>query len=561
MGNKFAYLACKSFLIFPALFVFLLAACFGGVTPVPSTAVPTLTLTTTPEIATYRLSLEKSIGQGIVQAVDWAPDGQSFVIATSLQVDLYDAKTLKGIDTFATGQSNQGIKYSPDSHLLAIALDDGTVQIWDILKKSQIHSFTGNGIKWGYNPEQALSFSSDSQKLAIANDQTVYILDVTSGKLLDTFPGHGNSIITVAFNQQGNTLLAATNRQVFVRDLASRELLYPPVELKDDIKSVFFDSTEKTFFTISTSDEFNDATSDLDYVSHLRIWDSATGSLKNEYEVSQSNIYDIAVNLAQGKVVVGGDSRIEVWDMSTWKVTKTMPAGNEWVDSLAFSPDGSQLISIIGRWTGVTQLWDLSTYKAIKDFDQYSIGANVQISPDGRLVAEAGMNRFIQVKDTQSGKLLYSVEGNLPMSFSPDGSILAFATGYPSQMAMSEYSDNLSLEMVEAVTGKQLPGSLDCSTLSAVAFSPDGKTVAYGGENHDECKLQIREIKSRKIVLNLQRVEGNENLYFDTLAFSPDGKKLALGGYHPAILDVKTGQKLGEFEGFSQAKVAFSPDS
>jgi WD40 repeat protein len=556
-----ARLARKGFWLFLLLFILIIIGC-SGITPVPSTPTPTLSPTARPEKASYQLSLEKSIGQGIAQAADWSPDGQTFAMGTSLQVDLYDSKTLKVIDSFDTGQPNQGVKFSPDSRLLAIALKDGAVQIWDLSQKRKAHSFIGGGLQWGYGSGQILCFSSDSQKLAIADYQTIYILDVTSGNLLDTFPGHGNSIVTAAFNQPGNILLAATSRQIFVRDLTSRELIYPSIELKEDLQSVFFDATDNRFITISVLDTYREGGGGFDYTSHLRFWDLATGALKDEYEMSRSDIYDVAVNLTQGKIILGGDKRIEIWDMSARKIVKTILADYDRVDTLALSPDGSQLISIIGRWTGVAQLWDLSTYKAVKNFDQYSIGANVQFSPDGRLVAEAGRNRLIQVRDTQSGKLLYSVEGNQPMSFSPDGKILAFAIGSPSQIPMSKYSDNLSLKMVDAETGQSLSdGFFNCTTLSAIAFSPDGKTVVYGGEYRDYCKLQIREVKSGETVLDLNSIEGNENLRFETLAFSPDGNKLVLGGYRSAILEVKTGKKLREFGNYSDAKVALSPDS
>jgi hypothetical protein len=54
----------------------------------------------------YQFNLKQSFGNGIVEAVDWAPDGSTFALATSLKVDLYSAETLEAVTTLDTGQWN-----------------------------------------------------------------------------------------------------------------------------------------------------------------------------------------------------------------------------------------------------------------------------------------------------------------------------------------------------------------------------------------------------------------------------------------------------------------------
>ncbi|MGC1375137.1 MAG: hypothetical protein WA821_02885 [Anaerolineales bacterium] len=549
----------KALLLILVFFALLVGGCVG------QTSLPPSLTPTTPQAgqASYQLSLEKSIGQGIAQAVDWASDGRSFAIGTSLQVDLYDSSSNEVTATLETGQSNLVVKYSPDSLLLAVAADDGSVQVWDVSQKRRMYTFTGAGQYKGYGPSPVLSFSSDGKKLAVANDQTITILDVSTGKTLDTFPGHGDSLTAVAFNTQGNVLLAAGGGRVFVRNLATRELLYPSVGLKDSIEGVFFGEDDASFITVSTSSKFNDVTSDLDFTSHLRIWDSATGKLQNEYEATNYNLYGVAANLAKGEIALGGQDRIAIWDMSAKRVTKTLLLQRGWINSLAISPDGSKLISINNRGEGLAQVWDLPTRKVIMAFDRYSAMLSQAVfSSAGGLVASVGAGRLVEVRDANTGKRRYSLAGNAPLAFSPDGKILAYAQGVESAIPMTENSYNRQLALVDAGTGKALPGDLPCPGASALAFSPDGKMVVYGGANYDgNCDLQIHDVTSGKLTLDFAKVEGNERLSFDSLAFSPNGKFLALGGYTVTLLDAKTGQKLREITDLGKAEVVFSPDS
>jgi len=91
----------------------------------------------------------------------------------------------------------------------------------------------------------------------------------------------------------------------------------------------------------------------------------------------------------------------------------------------------------------------------------------------------------------------------------------------------------------------------------AVAFSPDGKTVASGGRNGDA--IRLRDTQTGNLIRTLK---GHSNDVY-TIAFSPDGKTLASGGFDETIKlwDTQTGALLGTLKEQSQVySVAFSPD-
>jgi WD40 repeat protein len=90
-------------------------------------------------------------------------------------------------------------------------------------------------------------------------------------------------------------------------------------------------------------------------------------------------------------------------------------------------------------------------------------------------------------------------------------------------------------------------------SLTSLAFSPDGKTLACAGAR----TVRLLDVASRTVRRAL-----NERLVLD-LAFSPDGKHLATGRYDGVqFWNAETGERAGpRIEMTAVESLAFSPDS
>src|SRR5258706_891536 len=306
MGNAFDVIirAGKRVFVF-GLFVLSLMGC-SALLQHAKTRTPNPAATVASTNTTYQISLEKNFGRGIVESVAWAPDGNSFALATSTEVDMYDAQTLEIVATLDTNkQWNKELAYSPNGRLLAVGGEKGTIQIWDPNSRKLIFTLRPIGSQPGYNTESEFSFSADGQQLVSGFNQSLSLWDLKTGTLVDSFPGYLNGVNQVAISPDGKVVLAAGGRTVSVRTVSSRELLYPPVSVKDDIVSVIMLPDGKQFVTISSEFLFVNNTTDVHYVSRIRTLDFLSGKLQNEQVLKQSRVESVAVNLKHHLLVLG----------------------------------------------------------------------------------------------------------------------------------------------------------------------------------------------------------------------------------------------------------------
>ncbi len=522
-----------------------LAAC-SSLVDIATSAAPTAGLISPSLISPLTvssLSLEKSFGNGAVQSGAWSPDGKTLALATSLRIDLYDAGSFQPTGVLDTGQWNTHLAYSPNGKLLAVNGAGGSIQIWDVGQQRRLQTLD-NGESQAYGTK--LLFSLDGTKLITSTGQTVHIWAVSSGQLLDTFPGYVDGIRSLAISLDGNFLVVASSKKIYVRNLSIRELLYPPLmldEARESIDALFFDPDGKRFITVGSDALYlkDNPTPGKDYQSKIRYWDITSGKMLNEYNAGQSDVYGAAFSPDGHWIALSGETTVDIWDTSKSKISFSLPVGGP--QTLAFSPDGNRLVTVAGS----AQVWDICACQALKTFDEYSGTLyEAAFSSDGKLAAVVSNN--IQVRDLEAGKVRYTFGGSQPLVFSPDGKKLAFA------------SSKDSIGLVDTGTGQKLAADIPCPTLAGIAFSPDNKTIAFGG---DGCKVTLQDVHSGKTLRILDKAQDNDGRYYvENLAFSPDGSKLVVAGHYTVeIWDIQTGALLQTIEGLNNStQVAFSPN-
>jgi WD40 repeat protein len=106
------------------------------------------------------------------------------------------------------------------------------------------------------------------------------------------------------------------------------------------------------------------------------------------------------------------------------------------------------------------------------------------------------------------------------MVHSPDGKWIALWTSRPRQDGPRLFNDGYSVRIYEAGTGKELHAFDNDRWTTTLAFSPDGKRLAYGGNR----SIHIVDVQTGKKLRQFTTQTAPRSL-----AYSPDGSQLAAG--------------------------------
>ena len=277
-------------------------------------------------------------------------------------------------------------------------------------------------------------------------------------------------------------------------------------------------------------------------------------------------------------LVVGGGyplprGEIKLWDLSTDTLRRSFRGDQNGIHAVAFAPDGRTLAT--GSFDQSLTLWDVSSGRArVRMPLPLPRSFCTALAPDGKTLAVAGWGR----EPGKVGLWPVAVEREHPFSaasgpfaFSVDSQRLALwrlaldvggsSAGLPDSQGVS-LTDTLAqrptVRIWEIPVGPETRTlSADANYVWALAFSPDGRTLASGGFDDTVRLWDVSSGQERATLYGHTDQVG-------AVAFAPDGQLLASGSHDGTVRlwDPTTGQELATLHGHrgTVTCVAFAPD-
>jgi WD40 repeat protein len=235
-----------------------------------------------------------------------------------------------------------------------------------------------------------------------------------------------------------------------------------------------------------------------------------------------------------GKVLVSGDDSIEsavvrIWDASTGKLLGTVQnpdgPGGASACAVAISPDG-KILAAGGNRTGdsTTYLWNLADRTQIGSLeDARAIMSCLRFHPDGKTIVGLTHTGGLKVWDVATRKIkigLTEADGGSELAFSPDGKLLAYGS--------TKFQE---IKLVDPASGKTVR-TIGDSSAPGMAFSPDGKMLAIPDDDGTN-SMQLWDVATGRSKVVFDRTEGDDII--TKALYHPDGKTIATWGHGNAV--------------------------
>lgn len=353
--------------------------------------------------------------------ISYSHDGNWIALSDGVSVRVLEAVTRREVKNYTPQEGRiAAIAFSPlNPELLAIGGAD-QILLWEFMSGDQAVTLARHTLA------EALDFSPDGKKLAVATGWEggrVELWDLETKDVEWQKAAHfdGEKIepaLCVTFSPDGTQLASAGgDTKIKLWDAQSGAQIGSPLEGHSAyVLSLEFSPDGRML-----------ASAGID--GRIIIWNTRTRQAGPPLLGHKGPVKSIAFSPDGQSLISGGeDQTIRSWHITIMRPKQLHRGHTASVHSLAFSPNGQSLVSISNK---SVKFWDMESREAENELDQHQGWLDdVLLSPDGKIVAvgdyHAHAVKLWEVSSHAHVKTLpIPYGGHLALAFSPDGKWLA----------------------------------------------------------------------------------------------------------------------------------------
>lgn len=437
------------------------------------------------DFANFTLKASLSAHRGTVTKLVRSPNGKQIAFATASYVHVFDVQSAKLVYSLIGHRGFiSSLSWRNDGKYLLTSSYDNTAKIWQAGTGQVLRTVTA-----GESDLNIATFSPDGKTFAVGgDDKLVRVFDSESGKLLRSLKGHNEIIEALAYSANGKMIA-------------------------------------------SGDDEGG-----------LRIW-SATGEPLKTLKSGQSTIRQLDFSPNSLSLATVGDNSVRLWTAPKWTAKVITSKDDRQLYSFAWDASGKRLAVAASDF--VIRLIDLEHNNAFALIGKHADGINSVIWLDPKTIASGGVDGLVRGWDAGSKKQTFAFSGSpsrlKSAAYSTDGKMYATIANETDILIWSA-ADNTLLQTLKS----DFP-----AWQTNIAFHPNGKSLISGD---DFGHVKLWDLTTGK----LQNDFNNNDEPIASLAYSPDGKKIAFSGSNGKInvFDALAFKSIASFESLQDENLA-----
>ena len=516
-------------------------------------------------------------GQG---GASLTPDGNqlAFIVTdeSKPQVKVWDLTTgreARSLNLPDDDVENLELAFTQDGHLMVAGVANKRLKLWDMTGKDNARELGPTA-----NDYSALRFSRDGRLLSLSEGYTVKLWDVATGRELSPLKAPNSGLFATQAGVFAN--FSEDGKRVATGGFDTPTVLWETETGKQLLKM-------NGRINMAYKVAFSADGTQLSSGGRTR-WDLRTGRGLRLTSAPSDRVFGMPS--PDGKLLATytpKSNAVSILETPTGRQLQTMKPATSGgvVERLGFSPDGTMLVVSYGpdeeqqqkpvtfpqsaNGTSQLRLWDVKSGQELRSLAVTTVPMDVGFSADGHMLATLGNMDQVSLWDTASGSKVRDLTSSPLANLTAPGNLGAIGnpadlrqimknagkSGMPANVPQMPSIADLT-GMMTNMMGAMSAGTMG-RTVTSLAFSPDGQTLAVGGvetkPNFDQAALMGAGTGQNKSKNKKQQPPDSQD-------FMKNMKVEAIG--QVVLWDVASAREIGALKGHGKGvtQVAFSRD-